>query len=567
MLRRLILMSIGIGFGLLLSALLSQRAQAFTITEMRALSAQHEPLRVQLLITELDSRVADQLSVRVADASDHERYGMTRPEWSEQVQFLVQSLGAERTRILIDAPYNPDSHLASMLLEFAWPGRLRIQQIGVRLPAQAVPALTRGAIDAVPPSVVVPVVPASPEARPFAKATTAEASTVVIPARGDQIRVRTGDTLSQIANQWEAPGLTLAQKAKVIAEQNPRAFINGNPNLLRMDARLTLPSPDTLPVPDVQEAQDWLAQAPAAADSLAQAVMADSPSVDATSDDSSAPQEITLTLIGEGAASRGSSHGESGLGDSEEEQRQALLQRGSELTDRREQLRQRLSAVKAENEDLEQRLTLVDERLAAMTEQLSVINEHEGVFIESESELESGFEPQVMASDVSEEWSEPVFESESESSGLKNMPGHTLFAWLLLLLLVVFLLVMNLFSRLFGRQPQVAPVVERQEPAIVPVILPAVVAEPESEESVPAPAAEPVPEQPLPVFDTVDPDEDEYDFMTDAQEQAQQTRLDLAQAYIEMKLDDSARHLLNVVAEQGTEAQRETARALLKKLD
>lgn len=543
LLRRIFLVSLGVGVGLLLSALLSQRAQAFTITEMRALSAQGEPLKIQLLVDDLDSRVDGQLGVRIADASDHERYGLQRPVWADQAKFLVQSLGAERTRIMIDAPHTPNANLATLLLEFAWPGRLRIQQVGVRLASAQVSAPIRSQIETTPP-VVMPVVPPSPQARPFAEGTTNEsAANVVIPIRGDQVRVRIGDTLSQIANEWQAPGLTLAQKAQLIAEQNPRAFINGNPNLIRRGARLTLPSADTLPVPDVQAAENWLLQAPTASEVVSQAVVTGDESIPVASDSDTAVQEITLTLVGEGAG-KGSSSGEGEAADSEAVARQGLIQRGQALTERREQLRQRLVDVKAENTDLEQRLQVVDERLAAMTGQLAEVND-------AEHDYES----------VNEVDAEPVTLTETTDSAVKSWlmttPGYTLFAWFLAFLVLVFLLIMYLYDRLFGRQPElVAVVADRQEP----VVTLSQVTEPTTEHAPEVAAVV------IPVDDSIDPDDDEYDFMTDAQEQAQQTRLDLAQAYIEMKLDDSARHLLKVVAEQGNEAQRETARTLLAKL-
>ncbi|MDP1539624.1 MAG: FimV/HubP family polar landmark protein [Moraxellaceae bacterium] len=540
LLRRIILVSLGVGVGLLFSAILSQRAQAFTITEMRALSAQAEPLKIQLLIDDLDSRVEGQLSVRIAEAADHERYGLQRPDWADQAQFLVQSLGAERTRIMIDAPYSPNTNLATLLLEFSWPGRLRVQQVGVRLPATQAPAVTSHIIKATPP-VVMSVVPSSPQARPFVDAAASEpAANVVIPVRGDQVHVRTGDTLSQIANDWQAQGLTLAQKAQVIAEQNPRAFINGNPNLLRRDARLTLPSVDTLPISDAQAAQDWLVQASSVTDTASQAVVVGDESIPLSSDTNTTPQEITLTLVGEGASAGGSA-GEGEAADADAVVRQGLIERGQELTDRREELRQRLVDVKAESTDLEQRLQVVDERLAAMTGQLTEINE----FVE-----EADAEPVAALLDDAKE--------SAAKSWFAAIPGHTLFAWFLAFLVMVFLLLMYLYDRLFNRQP--APVIvvsDRQDP----VVSATAVAAETVEDLTPVESAAYVP-----LAESIDPDDDEYDFMTDAQEQAQQTRLDLAQAYIEMKLDDSARHLLTVVAEQGNEAQRETARELLAKL-
>ena len=62
-----------------------------------------------------------------------------------------------------------------------------------------------------------------------------------------------------------------------------------------------------------------------------------------------------------------------------------------------------------------------------------------------------------------------------------------------------------------------------------------------------------------------DPDE-EYDFLSDAESAALQTRLDLAQAYIDMQETELAKELLRAVVARGNATQRSQADALLTSL-
>ena len=61
-------------------------------------------------------------------------------------------------------------------------------------------------------------------------------------------------------------------------------------------------------------------------------------------------------------------------------------------------------------------------------------------------------------------------------------------------------------------------------------------------------------------------DEGEYDFLNDSESEAFQTRLDLAQAYLDMNEVDAARQLLVRVVEGGTSEQRARAKALIDEL-
>ena len=60
--------------------------------------------------------------------------------------------------------------------------------------------------------------------------------------------------------------------------------------------------------------------------------------------------------------------------------------------------------------------------------------------------------------------------------------------------------------------------------------------------------------------------EAEYDFMSDAESAALQTRLDLAQAYIDMQETDLAKELLQTVITRGSAEQQTLAKQILDSL-
>ncbi|GAA5315062.1 MAG: hypothetical protein AseanaTS_02660 [Candidatus Pelagadaptatus aseana] len=70
---------------------------------------------------------------------------------------------------------------------------------------------------------------------------------------GGSYTIRSGDTLSQIAEQWRlGSDHSLAGTKQWLLANNPRAFLNGDPNQLMLGARLQLPSGDNLPPADLQ---------------------------------------------------------------------------------------------------------------------------------------------------------------------------------------------------------------------------------------------------------------------------------------------------------------------------
>ncbi|RMF99197.1 MAG: hypothetical protein D6727_00675 [Gammaproteobacteria bacterium] len=129
------------------------------------------------------------------------------------------------------------------------------------LPAMPGPSAAR---PVPPPRAVVrqPRPQTAPRSRPERRLARSDAP---IPA-GSVYRVREGDTLSTIAARVEGrPANFTWPLARLIFEANPDAFIRGNPDLVKLGARLRIPAPAAwADAPDGNEAR-VVAERPAAA--------------------------------------------------------------------------------------------------------------------------------------------------------------------------------------------------------------------------------------------------------------------------------------------------------------
>ena len=99
-----------------------------------------------------------------------------------------------------------------------------------------------------PPVMVAPSVPAPQPVPQMSAPPPAPVQQVQRPApvaATGNVHVKTGDTLSKIALDTKAPSVSLDQMLVALLQANPSAFINGNMNLLRSGADLSVPSVDT----------------------------------------------------------------------------------------------------------------------------------------------------------------------------------------------------------------------------------------------------------------------------------------------------------------------------------
>tara|TARA_R110001599_G_scaffold128568_6_gene302363 strand:- start:16151 stop:17758 length:1608 start_codon:yes stop_codon:yes gene_type:complete len=522
-----------------LGLMLTTPALAVSVGEIRPQSRVGEPLAVQIAIIDSEGFTDDSILVTPATAADHALLGMQRPIWLDQMVFTTVRDAKGQLQVRGKASALAPNSEQNFLVQLSWPGHVRLQQVSVSLPAagSALPANDSVAESAGPAAlptteatVVIPVRPRAVE-----KSTAVPVVESPVQARSGQLLVRHGDTLSQIASEWDQD-LSLNQRQKIIRERNPQAFISGNINLIRAGASLSLPDTKTIEIPTERAANRWYQKALKQAEGLLEPTLKKPVVAAAGAENGEASADANLTLVSPGkdsggasgaAENSGSDAAASALADAETER--------TSLLDKRLQLSNRLAALNEENADADKRLQVLDERLAAM---------------------ERG-EP--VADDAADAVSD-------ESSEHDNNWLWWLAAGIFWLLLFVVLLRQRAQNKEAASAAESAPesskedaveaaTEDRTEPTFDDTFT-----------NLTAGSSSLGSYDDEPAGDDDAEDEGEYDFLNDSESEAFQTRLDLAQAYLDMNEVDAARQLLDRVVEGGTSEQRARAKALIDEL-
>lgn len=505
---------------------------AVALGEMRALSALGEPLKLRLVLTDLAAVNPADVRVVLAPADDYTRLGLIPPLGAEQWQVAMQN-DKGLSALITGAAAQQDANV-SFLVQLIWPGNLSIQQVTMVL-LPALPAADPVMSEPVLPGTVSapePVLPGSASLSLPPAASPADATTAPLPAEIEQIaiapstaRVRAGDTLSQLAMAWALPQASLQQRQQVLAESNPQLFVAGNINLLKRGAIIRYPLASGVTLPDAKQAAAWLAERQSAAAQMATeagTVSLDQPALSAAPEAGSpeANEEVTLTLVSPDAAKANAQ--------SVAEEEQAADQLG-ELNAKKNALLAERAALQAELTALEKSGSTQDARLQVLDARLAQLN-------------------------ATPATAKPVSaESSSTESGIR--PSWVAAA-------VGFFLALLVVMRRRAAAASAAASAARTAPVVAP----------ESDYV----AFEPLETLPTPPWTgssalvaeeaVRESAEEEYDFLTDAESAALQTRLDLAQAYIDMQETDLAKELLRTVVARGNAEQRTQASSLLDSL-
>lgn len=494
---------------------------AVALGEMRALSALGEPLRLRLVLTDLAAINPADVRVVLAPADDYTRLGLIPPLGADQWQVAMQNDNGLSALITgTTAQQDPN---VSFLVQLIWPSNISVQQVTtVLLPA--LPAANLAMAEPVLPVVVPEIEPASPGAVslsvPSAAVSTPD-TVATLPAAIEQIpaapataRVRAGDTLSQLAMAWALPQASLQQRQQVLAESNPQLFVDGNINQLKRGAIIRYPLPSGLSLPDAAQAAAWLAARQSALVPAENEADLDQPALSSAPESVSTEtsEEVTLTLVSPEAAKAGAQ--------SVAEEVEAADQLG-ELNAQKNALLAERAALQAELAALEKSGSNQDARLQVLDARLAQLNAGP-----AEVNTESGIRPSWVAAAVG------------------------------------FFLALLLVMRRRAAAASAAASAARTAPVVAP-----------ESDYVAFEPLETLPTPPWTKSSEMIADEsasaaaeEEYDFLTDAESAALQTRLDLAQAYIDMQEIALAKELLHTVIERGNTEQRTQASTILDSL-
>lgn len=257
----------------------STDAQALALGPIQVRSAIGEPLRAEVIVTDITSTAEDAIKVKIGTPDDFKHAGMSWNQALVGVSVSVQKRADGRFVVQLAGDRPITDPFVDLLLEANWTDGRVVRDYTVLLNAPAgaaeetslasagkitAPQISTGAIARPTPS-MPPVVANAPTvvasaptkaatmppiprgqgdtktARASASRSTPVQANGAAPGTETQVTVRPGDTATKIANATKAPEISLDQMLVALLRTNPDAFMRQNMNRLRSGAVLNVP--------------------------------------------------------------------------------------------------------------------------------------------------------------------------------------------------------------------------------------------------------------------------------------------------------------------------------------
>ncbi|MTI12936.1 FimV/HubP family polar landmark protein [Sansalvadorimonas verongulae] len=235
-------------------------AYGLGLGDIRLNSALNQPLDAEIELVEIRELTRGEVLPSMATREDFERAGVERPYFLSDLRFqtIKREDGTAFVRVTSRKPV-VEPYL-NFLMEVHWPsGRLLREYTLLLDPPSFSNQVVESAVSTNPVQVPPPApAPATPVKRPNISAPSPVSTPVQAPASpspsvpaqddaSDTYRVQRGDTLWEVALRTR-PGrdVTPIQMMAALQAENPRAFINGNINLLKQGAVLNVPDRDAI---------------------------------------------------------------------------------------------------------------------------------------------------------------------------------------------------------------------------------------------------------------------------------------------------------------------------------
>jgi len=248
---------------------------ALGLGDIRVLSRPGQPLVAEIPVISNEPGELENARVALASPATFARVGLEPPQGVvNELQFQFSQDGHGRAVIRVTSSSPVSQKAIAFLIEVDWgQGRLvreysalvdapntaaAIAEPVIEAPAASAENRIVREVEAPPPVEALPAESTPVAPTPEAEAPVA-AAPVPPPARpsrpapvapslqpGDELKVRSGQTLSGIAAQLAGDGQTLDQTMVALLRANPEAFIGGNINRLKAGAVLRTPAQDEL---------------------------------------------------------------------------------------------------------------------------------------------------------------------------------------------------------------------------------------------------------------------------------------------------------------------------------
>ena len=244
----------GLLMALALLVFLPASVSSLGLGEIRLNSYLNEPLDAEVTITTASVEELDSLKVAVASEEAFDRFGIERPLFLRDLSFDVETTANGGARLRIRSPDPVIEPFLTFLIEADWAGGRLLREYTVLLdpplflPEPKQPVQPEAPVADAPGAGVISRSPAAEpgpvvEPAPAPRAVVAPPAVVAPSTFGP---VRRNDTLWRIASQVRPDrSVSVNQTMLALFEANPDAF-EGNINVLREGATLTVPSRDEI---------------------------------------------------------------------------------------------------------------------------------------------------------------------------------------------------------------------------------------------------------------------------------------------------------------------------------
>lgn len=254
-------------------------ANALALGRIVVQSALGEPLKAEIDVPDINPEEASSLRVGLASSEAFRAAGMDFNSALSNLQISLQRRANGTAYLQLSSTRPVNEPFVDIIVEANWasgrmvrdytllldPPKLRAAAPVSPLPAAtsapaqpAVQAPAAPASAAVPPArapdVAIPTPPPAPAVRPQAPA-AAPAPVAIVEEPSASVAVRAGDTAGRIAAANRSPNVSLDQMLVALLRANPKAFIEGNVNLIKAGSVLELPSESAASGVSAQEAR------------------------------------------------------------------------------------------------------------------------------------------------------------------------------------------------------------------------------------------------------------------------------------------------------------------------
>lgn len=248
-------------------------AGAVGLGRLNVLSGLGQPFRAEIDLVSVQPGEAEGLVIRLAAPEAFAQAQIPYPSSTMGLRLVIDKRANGQQFVLVSSTQSISEPFLDLLIDLNWAnGKIRREYTALIDPLSYAPSAiagnaSRASRESFAPSVlpgtrrtgVIKSAPRKSEAKSPDAAATDEKS-------ADQYKVKAGDTLSSVARQTQAEGVSLEQMLVGLYRKNPDAF-NGNMNRLRRGRILNVPSKEALQATPAKEAaqevrlqsKDWQA--------------------------------------------------------------------------------------------------------------------------------------------------------------------------------------------------------------------------------------------------------------------------------------------------------------------